>query len=94
MIIPIDEKYRIKSDSRQWMIQQYTTRKDRETGEMTDEWKSMKYFSDPSNIVTELAHMMIRTADTHTLTDALAEVDRVTASLLDALTPSFEVHVK
>ena len=94
MIIPIDSKYRLKSDTNQWMIQKFRTRKDRKTGEIVDDWEAVKFFSNPSNMVNTLAQMMIRESEAQTLTDALAEVDRVTTSLLQALTPMFTVDVK
>ena len=94
MIIPIDEKYRLKSDTNQWMIQKSKQVKDKETGELVTKWDGCKYFSNPSNMVSALAQMMIRESEAQTLVDALAEVDRVTAHLLTALAPVFHVEVK
>lgn len=85
MIIPIDDDYRLKSDRNQWMIQ----RKKLVSEEIR--WESFKFFHDPSNAVTALVQMRIRESDADTLTDALAEVDRVTAHVLHALAPHFEV---
>ena len=86
MIIPINEKYRLKSDINQWSIQKFSP-----TVKNPDKWNSIKYFHDPSSAVTELAQMSIRESDARTLTEALAEADRVTASLLAALAPVFNV---
>ena len=90
MIIPIDDKYRIKSDVNQWMLQRF-----RPASEKREEsWESFKYFHDPSNAVTELIQLQIREADTQTLTDALVEVDRITTSVLQALSPHLDVTVR
>ena len=90
MIIPIDDKYRLKSDINQWMIQ----KKIKPNKKNPDGWESFKYFNNPSQAVTALAAVMVRTSDASTLTDALAEVDRVTQALVGALTPVFTVQLK
>ena len=87
MIIPIDDKYRIKSDVNQWMIQKFKPAK-----EEKNEWRSVAYFVDPSKAVTELIQRRIRESDTQTLAEALLEVDRITASVLQALAPHFKVE--
>ena len=87
MIIPINEKYRLKSDINQWMIQKFSP-----TVKEPDNWKSIKYYTDPSNAVTELAQMSIRESDATTLAEALAEADRITTGLLTALAPVFQVQ--
>ena len=86
MIIPIDDKYRLKSDVNQWMIQESRIVK----GEV--QWRGIKFFHDPSNAVTELVLLGVRQSDAQTLTDALAEVERITAHVLSALHPRFEVR--
>ena len=70
MIIPIDDRYRLKSDVNQWMIQRYRSASKRR--EAT--WESFKYFHDPSSAVTELVQMLVRESDVATLVDALEEV--------------------
>ena len=85
MIIPIDEKYRLKSDSNQWMIQRIRTREG-ETG-----WESFKYFSDLSKVATELVQLKIRESEAQTLAEALVDAKNATTDVLRALTPEFEV---
>ena len=89
MIIPIDDKYRLKSDIDQWLLQKFTP-----TKKEPNKWQSFKFFSNPSSAVTALIQLRIRESEVETLIDALAEVDRVTASVLQALTPVFEVQEK
>ena len=86
MIIPIDDKYRLKSDSMQWMIQKSKIVK----GEI--EWRPLKFFHDPSKAVTELILMQIRESDAETLVHALEEVERITSHVLSALNPRWEVR--
>jgi hypothetical protein len=89
MIIPIDDKYRLKSDATQWMIQKFTPSKKK-----PKEWTSIKFFANPSNAVTELVQMRVRASDVETLAEALVEVENATQDVLGALTPHFEVKVK
>jgi hypothetical protein len=89
MIIPINDKYRLKSDVNQWNLQRFSP-----TVKEPDKWKSFKYFHDPSNAVTELIQMMVRESDVATLADALVEVRTITRDVLSALYPHFEVKEK
>jgi hypothetical protein len=82
MIIPIDEKYRLKSDKDQWMIQKF-----RPTKRDPDEWTSFKYFHYPQEAVNALLHLQIRASDAQTLADALVDVEKLTTQLVVALTP-------
>ena len=61
MIIPINDRYRIASDPRQWMIQEPRTR----NGET--EWESKYYFGTLESAVKELRELMVRTSDAQTL---------------------------
>ena len=80
MIIPINDRYRIASDPRQWMIQEPRTRNS-ET-----EWESRYYFGTLESAVKELREVMVRTSDGETLVDDLADIEKVTTMLSRALT--------
>ena len=84
MIIPIDAQFRIKSDRYQWMIQERRTREGREA------WESKLFFGTFQLAVKELGELMVRLSGADTLADALEEVDTVTATLSQALTPQLE----
>ena len=84
MIIPINDRYRIASDPRQWMIQEPRTR----NGET--EWESRYYFGTLESAVMELREVMVRTSDAQTLVDALADVEKVTTILSQARTLQLE----
>ena len=89
MIIPIDDKYRLKSDALQWAIQKFTP-----TKKEPKKWTSIKFFADPSQAATELVQMRIRASDVETLADALVVAKDATAGVLRALNPHFDVKVK
>ena len=84
MIIPVNDRYRIASDPHQWMIQESRTR----NGEA--EWESRYYFGTLESAVMELRELMVRTSDGETLVDDLADIEKVTTTLSQALTPTIE----
>ena len=85
MLIPINDQYRIASDSRQWMIQKSRTR----NGETV--WQPKSYFGTIDSAVKELGELMVRTSDAQTLVDALADVEKANTTLSQALTPHSEL---
>ena len=88
MIIPVNDRYRIASDPRQWMIQEPRTR----NGEA--DWESRYYFGTLESAVKELREVMVRTSDGETLVDDLAAIEKVTTTLSQALTPHSESILK
>ena len=94
MILPIDEQYRIAADKHCWAIQELIKRKDRNTGQPTREWKPIRWYGSIDQTVNGLAGLMLRTSDVETLKDAIAEVDRIAATLGNALTPQFDVTLR
>jgi len=88
MIIPVNDRYRIASDPRQWMIQEPRKR----NGET--EWVSRYYFGTLESAVKELREVMVRTSDGETLVDDLADIEKVTTTLSQALIPHSEAILK
>ena len=84
MILPIDEQYRITADPYQWIVQRKRTRAGQE------DWQSQTYHSTFESAARELWELMVRTSDAQTLVDALADVERITTTLSQALTPQSE----
>ena len=84
MILHINDRFRITSDSRQWIIQQARTRNGHKS------WQSKWFFPTFESALRELGQLMVRTSDADTLADALEEVDTVTTTLSQALTPQLE----
>ncbi len=91
MILPIDDNWRIKADSYSWAIQKKGQKKDKETGEKVDKWVSKCWYTTPEAAIRELGRLLVRTSDAQTLAEALVEVDRVSATLTQALALDFEV---
>ena len=84
MMIPINDQLRIKSDSRQWMIERKRLRKGKES------WEARLYFGTLEACLKDLGELMVRTSKANTLVDALKEVEKVTATLSQALTPQID----
>ena len=84
MMIPINDRLRITSDSRQWMIERKRLRKGKES------WEARLYFGTLKACLKDLGELMVRTSKANTLADALKAVENVTATLSQALTPQID----
>ena len=84
MMIPINEQFRIKSDSRQWMIERKRIRQGKES------WEARLYFGTLKACLKDLGELMVRTSKANTLADALKDVENVATTLSQALTPQLE----
>lgn len=87
MILPIDEKWRIKADEHQWIVQ--CKEKSKKTGKIR--WRSTAYCVSLEHAVRLLCETRIRTCNAQTLSDALVEIDRVCTVVTGALTPKVDV---
>ena len=85
MILPIDDRYRIRSDSLAWMIE----RPRKEKGQMV--WRPCKWYPTAETCIRALGELMCRQLDTETLTEGLAGIDRVSRKLSRALAPHFDI---
>ena len=85
MIIPINQQYRITTDPYQWIVQKKRSRKGKE------DWESQTYHPSIQSALQSFGEFMVRQSDATTLTDALVEVENVTTTLSQALTPQFQV---
>ena len=84
MLIPINDQFRIKSDSMQWMIQRRRTRNGKQS------WESKLFFPTLQGAINELGELMVRESKAQTLADALVAVENVTTTLSQALTTRLE----
>ena len=84
MVIPINHRYRIRSDTYQWIIEEVRTR----SGQIS--WESRWYFPTLSSAVKELGETMVRQSEAQTIAEALADIETVTTTLSQALTPQFD----
>ena len=81
MIIPINDKYRLKSDEYQWIIERKRTRKGEE------DWQARLFYPTVKAAVQGLGELMVRQSKANTLVDALEAVENVATTLSQALTP-------
>ena len=65
MMIPINDQLRIKSDSRQWMIERKRIRKGKES------WEARFYFGTLKACLKDLGELMVRTSKANTLADSI-----------------------
>ena len=84
MLIPINNQFRIKSDSMQWMIQTRRSRNGKPS------WESKLFFPTLQGAINELGELMVRESKAQTLADALVAVENVTTVLSQALTSRLE----
>ena len=84
MLIPINDQFRIKSDSMQWMIQTRRSRNGKPS------WESKLFFPTLQGAINELGELMVRESQVQTLADALVVVEKVTTTLSQALTTRLE----
>jgi len=90
MILPINDKYRIKTDSHQWKVQKYIGL-DKKKEEI---WTSVLYYSNIEALVQGLSERMLRESGAVTLALALKEVESITKELSEALTPTYTMEKK
>lgn len=88
MILPINDQYQIAGDEHCYSIQRAKIRKGNK------EWQSFLYYNSLQGAVNGLVELGVRTCDTQTLSEALAEVEKLTATLVHALSPQFEIKHK
>ncbi len=93
MIIPLDDGWRLKSDSFQWTVERRGRRRD-EHGEWEDPWKAVGYYSDVGAAVRGLARRRVRECGAETLVEAIRQVEEIGEVLSTALTPSIRGVVR
>jgi hypothetical protein len=89
MILPINDKYRIKSDANQWMVQEYRGIDKKSEEEI---WKSVLYYSNIEALVQKLSERMLRESKVDTLALALKEVESIASNLSLALSPTYLIQ--
>ena len=73
MIIPLDDKLRIRGTEHCWQLEKLKKIKD------ANEWRAFKYFTTMDNALHEAAQREIRVFPSNTLCEALAACRAVTA---------------
>ena len=84
MIIPVNEQYRIASDSLQWIVQKARTRNGKK------DWGSKFFYPTFESALRGIGELMVRRSDAQTLADAIGDVEMVSTTLSQALTIRIE----
>ncbi len=90
-ILPIDVNYRLAADGKSWMTQRRKRRKSRHGDHMTGDWETFSWHPALQGAVNGLASYALRTSGAQNVAEALAEVERIGAMLIRALSPRYEV---
>ena len=94
MIIPIDDKIRIKGDEYQWCCQRYQRlNKPGKDGKLY-QWNSFSYHTNLSSAVSELMRREIRCHPATTLAEALDAVQGIAERYTRIFDPIATVEVK
>ena len=86
--IPIDDKYAIGADANSWHILE----RRRYKGDYR--WEPVSWHVTLEQCVSELAQRAVRTCGAQSLSEALAEAERVTSAICRALQPSFKIEAR
>lgn len=95
MILPINDKYRIVGEARQWVLEQRKRRVSKRqdvAGDDYFEWRGVSYFPTLEMAVNSLHDLQLRTSGAKTIVEAMVESKRITSELVAALTPQFEIR--
>ena len=88
MILPFDDKYRISSETQQWIIQRSRCR----NGEPV--WESFRYFTRFDLCIGELGEILIRELDAEGLPEATQAVHDLCDRIAQAFMPVLEIKYR
>ena len=84
MIIPVNEQYRIGTDPYQWMVEKARIRNGKK------DWEPKLFYPTFESALKGLGELMVRRSEAQTLADAIADVEKVSTTLSQALTIRIE----
>ena len=84
MKLRITDQYQITTDEYQYIVNRKRTRK----GKL--DWEPESYHPTFQGAFQHIGERLVRDSDAQTLADAIADVENVTTTLSQALTPQFE----
>jgi len=91
MILPIDDKYRLKSDAYCWHVQIYKGIPTSGVMKGKEYWKSIRWYQKLPEALNGLAELEVMTSQGTSLVEALDAVRDVSERLSMALTPHIEI---
>jgi hypothetical protein len=87
MIIPINDKYRISSDKRQWILQIPCA----VTKKTPSGWKHEQYYTTLQHLMDNLPERLLRESNAVGIAEGLVEVKRIQHELAVALSPNYTI---
>jgi len=93
MIIPINDTYRINSDSYQWKVEKFShiIKSGEDIGK--ERWKALTYHGELDKAVQRCAERMIRETDCTGIAEAEKAVERIAATLKEAIGDRLNISV-
>ena len=91
MILPIDDKYRLKSDAYCWHVQIYKGIPTSGVMKGKEYWKSIRWYQKLPEALNGLAELEVMTSQGTSLVEALDAVRDVSERLSMALTPHIAI---
>lgn len=89
MKLQIDDDYRIRADTLQWILQKRTNNIDKRSGKIV--WDAIGFFATLGGAVHYLHDLRVRTSDAESLAEALDVSRRVLQEIAGALQPGYRV---
>lgn len=89
--IKLDEKHRIKSDSRQWIFQS-TTGEPNKDGDIA--WSNIGYYSTLTAVVNASYAYFLRKSDADSIVDFMEDSKRIFNRMVETLSPVMEIKEK
>ena len=83
MILPINDRYRIKSDQYCWMVQEQRRRT--LSGRVKREWRTHTYHPNVEQAIKNLGERMLKTSSAIGFVEGLEEIERICNTLSQAL---------
>ena len=94
MILPINDKYRIRGERHQWVVEERKRRVSKcsdVSGGAYMAWKAVGYFPTLQQAVNTLTDLQLRISGAKTIVEAMVESKRITSELVAALSPTFQI---
>ena len=94
MQLTINDRYRIRGDQYQWIVEERKRRCDTSSdlrGSVYTAWRSVGYFASLTHAVATLTDLQLRTSGARDIVQAMVESKRITSELVAALSPTFQI---
>jgi len=93
MILPLSEKYRLKSNKLGWAIQERGQAKNSD-GVMDEHWDPIKWFTSREAAISSGLELLIRVDDAKGWAEAIKAVERISVEITALLEPHLSIEFK